>query len=121
MKVKKYEELNESLNLGDKWSRDKFEKLQDTKDKLDEEISEMKNYLKRFLLLKTHFDDGIVFDEYCEIEEFDYHFQIISVTFIDKSNFDDLGYIELSQDEFDDLLDFIENPDTYKNTKKYNL
>lgn len=127
MKIKRFNSINENSSvLGDKWTKEKFDKIRSLKTEIENEEDDLKPLIKEFLLLNPNLQEQIMElnEEELEILSFQYTPNktiVFSIWYRPESDdFDDFE-ANLNQKKFDEFLDFLKEPDVYINTRKYNL
>ena len=127
MKIKRFNNINENSSfLGDKWTKEKFDKISKLKSEIENEEDSLKSLLKKFLLLNPNLQEQIMElnEEELEIVSFQYTPNktiVFSIWYRPKSDdFDDFE-ANLNQKQFNDFLDFLKEPNVYVHTRKYNL
>lgn len=127
MKINRFNSINENVSLfGEKWTKDKFDKIQKLKSEIENEEDNLKPLLKKYLLLNPDLQDQIVElnEEELVIISFQYTPNktiVFSIWY--RAEYDDFGDFQasLNQKDFNEFLNFLKEPDIYINTKKYNL
>jgi len=108
MQIKKFGKLNEKISDNNiiRKTRDEYNKI----------LILIKEYLllENIIFYKDTFVKDVIF--YSGATDSD---DLIEFTMEDK--YGDLETVSIDGERFNDLLKFLENPELYKNTQKYNL
>ena len=115
MKIKRFNE-----NINSNWSKEKLEKLHD-------DFNDIGNIVLEYLKINQNEDlKKLAKNGYTDFKLDEFWFEegenLFNVSYTENhwgSN-NHLNY-EFSDQEFEDLLIFMNNPEEYKNAKKYNL
>lgn len=121
MKIEKFKES---------WDENKLNDFQNLKNNFFSTQLELASMLKQYILLNPqmtdYYDDfestTIVDIEYFKYPHYIYNNKKMKIR-IDTENYnvDFTEQIYILEDDFEDLLTFLKNPDAYINSKKYNL
>ena len=124
MKIKKFENISNST----KWTHDKIVELDQFRREVENKEDDLKYYLKNYLELNRHLirED---YDNDCEIGISTWYFNKVNPRYkftIDYYD-EEAGYpdepdnCDLTEEQYNYLLEYLQNPNLYKNVKKYNL
>jgi len=125
MKIKRFDNINENFSM-ETWTEEKFEKIDNMRKQL-EKVDESACYLIAEYMT-FNFIDELELEEDC-IDEFTvlryekYENDINYSLYVNyqKEYGDDVEWISFTHKQFADLLEYMNNPDLYKSSKKYNL
>jgi len=122
----KIEKFNEKLDreISEPWTEDKFKKIENYKIEVEFDLLPL---LKKYIILNQ---DKMGQDKYfelmpdCKVTEYQYYsyknssnFTLYYKRFEQSINFK----WDLNKEKFQDLLIFLDNPESYKNSRKYNI
>lgn len=133
MKIKKFNE-----NIGQNWSFDKFEELSNLQKQLRKINNELEVYLKEYIFLHPELtEDGELEDEIkiVEINVLDRNDPRFSKYKLEPDDYLEVVFIIANQrnakwqplsawfnkENVEDFLIFMQDPEAYKDAKKYNL
>ena len=126
MKIKRFNSIIESANViyDMPWTKEKFQELEALKGEIKATEESLFEPLSDFLMIhRDLIDDGDIDEEYGpSIASFYYSNNKrcnLVIYYTDSDN--DEYTVELDSKQFKDFLDFLKDPDLYKNTKKFNL
>jgi len=113
MKIKKFENITESIYYTK-------EKLAENQKEHENILSLLTDYLElNQYILEEELEDG----DTLTVVSYDIKNKIskIEIMYITSYGGDSSWYANLSTDEFEKLMCFLDSPESYKNSKKYNL
>ena len=126
----KIERFNEKLDRGisEPWTEDKFQKIYNINREITDNLLPL---LTKYLILNKDVIENEIKDlryeisSSCDAIDYDYFkgkgkYMWFKITFSLYKNGEGTNWY-LDRNQFEDLLNFLENPDTYESTKKYNL
>ena len=130
--MKKYKEQYMNESIDQKWSFDEFKKFLDLRKEIEEKEKYISIKLREYLAFNKILPGELLrfIDDYKRIYEeptemftvIDYHFDG-SILIVDLSwcDGDEYANIFLHKKEIEDFIYFMNDPNIYKNAKKYNL
>lgn len=123
MNIKRFEHINESSNVN--W-KEKIDKITKMKIQLEIELSdaykEIIPLLNKFLKTREEFDEIDIEDIF--VKSFEYYpsntYMKFRIKYYFADDYKEIFY-DLDKEEFEDLLEFLNDPELYINSTKYNL
>jgi len=112
MKIRRLFEDKTNIDIFD-FFRKKYE-VDEIKDKILILINEYIELNSKHFINEYNFNNAL---DYIKDMTFEEPFKLILVT----SNMNGDKEVKINTDDFNDLLEFIEDPETYKNIKKFNI
>jgi len=120
MKIKRFK-INE--NISSTWTKEAFEKINNMKSEIENTNDELKPFLQNFLELNKNLLDSNIDQDEFYADSFTYTpynpYTKFEIKYFDEDN--DEYYAELDTKYFNELLEFLKNPEVYKSSKKYNI
>lgn len=122
MEIKKFNNINE--NLKNSFTETQLRELDAKKKEVKNIDDKLLPLLLEFLKLNPYSinDPDIILeddDDLIQVKDWEIYINQIFITIIDYSN-DEIG-LEILSKYTSDLFKFLENPESYRNAKKYNL
>ena len=119
MKIKKF---NENTQHGI-WNKNRLLKISRKKKEIKKEEEDFLTFISDYLVLnptitQPRFTEDSYVDSYEYIEALP---DMLFFKFIDPENSDQSENASFDQKEFNDFLKYLDNPELYKTSKKYNL
>jgi hypothetical protein len=123
MNIKRFEHINENSNIN--W-KEKFKRHYDLKIEVEKEFEDIYNdarpLLTMFLETREDFDEIDIEDIY--VKSFEYYpnspYLKFRIEYFFADDPEEIFY-DLDEEEFDDLLEFLKDPELYINSNNYNI
>lgn len=121
MKINRFNQTNESLYIGGVWNKDKMIKIANMKHEINEEEQELESLLYDFLLLNPNIlDIGNTKIDYVSSYQYESFFgDQLFFKFVNDE--EDTYDGSLNKIHFDEFMEFLKDPKTYEEARKYNL
>lgn len=128
MIIKKF---NENIEANETWTQAKFDKIAAMKDYIYTEENKLLPLLNKYLILNVNLIEEEEEDDFssrtCSIDSYEfldnpkYKMNIFYFPNKEYEYNNETQEVTLTNEQYKDLLIFLENPETYSDVKKYNL
>lgn len=120
MKIKRFK-INENLSMS--WTKEKFQKINNMKAEIENAEDELAPFLHDFLELNSELLDSNINKDEFYVQSFKYYpenpYNSFEIKYLDEDN--DEYFAELNSKKFNELLEYLKDPETYKESKKFNI
>ncbi len=117
--------INESLSDSSpvSWTKEKFAKINKMKEEIENNESKLLPFLHEFLEINPELLDSDMSKDEFYVQTYYYYpenpFVKFSIKYLDGDN--EEYFASLNDNKFEELLQFLKDPETYVNSKKYNI